>query len=107
MTHEDNLSYHELYAALMKRINELSNDNTDINTESNNNNNTTQNQTDDQQSVEAKKNPLGERIEDEETEVIIKAETYDTIQCIMSISMADHFVDLVQNGAPNRCHSCT
>jgi hypothetical protein len=55
----------------MKRINELNNPNGNVNTDNYNNTNTSQNQSIEQQSVEAKKNPLGERIEDEETEVMI------------------------------------
>lgn len=74
LTHEDNLSYTELHAALMKRINELNNPNGNVNTDNNNNTNTSQNQSIEQQSVEAKKNPLGERIEDEETEIWFKME---------------------------------
>ena len=85
LTHEDNLSYNELYSALMKRIDENSYKNTNVHTHNKNND---EKQTYESAAVDPKKNPLGERIEDEETEVITTAAS-----CIIYIAIILNLTD--------------
>lgn len=60
----------------MKRIYELSNSISNADNENNNNNTSSENQTNELEPLELQKNPLGERIEAEETEVLVVLEAY-------------------------------